>query len=139
MLFRSICTDSPELLANYQAGGNRVIEIYDDDDGLIENLPVDRRYPFKSYVSIMKGCNNFCTYCIVPYTRGREVSRPHEKILGEIKALVADGCLEVTLLGQNVNSYGNDRKDGYGFADLLRDVNAIEGLERIRFMTSHPL
>lgn len=128
----------PELLANYQAGGNRVIEIYDDDDGLIENLPVDRRYPFKSYVSIMKGCNNFCTYCIVPYTRGREVSRPHEKILGEIKALVADGCLEVTLLGQNVNSYGNDRKDGYGFADLLRDVNAIEGLERIRFMTSHP-
>ena len=128
----------PQLLEEFIETRSRTIEIYDDDQGLVENLPVDRKYPFKSYVSIMQGCNNFCTYCIVPYTRGREVSRPHEKIIEEITRLVEDGCLEVMLLGQNVNSYGNDRRDGYGFADLLRDVNAIEGLRRIRFMTSHP-
>ena len=128
----------PELLTKHLTSDERVFEIFEDDDGLVENLPVDRRYPFKSYVSIMKGCNNFCTYCIVPYTRGREVSRPHQKIIEEIKNLVADGCLEVTLLGQNVNSYGNDRADDDHFADLLRDANAIDGLRRIRFMTSHP-
>ena len=128
----------PQLLEEFIETRRRTIEIYDDDQGLAENLPVDRKFPFKSYVSIMKGCNNFCTYCIVPYTRGREVSRPHEKIIEEITHLVEDGCLEVMLLGQNVNSYGNDRHDGYGFADLLRDVNQIEGLRRIRFMTSHP-
>ena len=128
----------PELLTKHLVSDKRVFEIFDDDDGLVENLPVDRRYPFKSYVSIMKGCNNFCTYCIVPYTRGREVSRPHENIVSEIKDLVADGCIEVTLLGQNVNSYGNDRHDDYHFADLLRDVNDIPGLKRVRFMTSHP-
>lgn len=128
----------PQLLEEYIETRRRTIEIYDDDQGLAENLPVDRKFPFKSYVSIMKGCNNFCTYCIVPYTRGREVSRPHEKIIEEITHLVEDGCLEVMLLGQNVNSYGNDRHDGYGFADLLRDVNQIGGLRRIRFMTSHP-
>ncbi|MDD2413999.1 MAG: tRNA (N6-isopentenyl adenosine(37)-C2)-methylthiotransferase MiaB [Eubacteriaceae bacterium] len=128
----------PELLANYLVSGKRTIEILDDDNGLVEDLPVDRRYPFKSYVSIMKGCNNFCSYCIVPYTRGREVSRPHTKILKEIENLAEDGCLEVMLLGQNVNSYGNDRTDQYHFPELLRDVNQIDGIKRIRFMTSHP-
>ena len=128
----------PELLANYQASGERVFEVLEDDDGLVEDIPVDRRYPFKSYVSIMKGCNNFCTYCIVPYTRGREVSRDHRNILREVESLVADGCLEIMLLGQNVNSYGNDRDDGVHFADLLRELNEVEGLKRIRFMTSHP-
>lgn len=128
----------PEILANYQISGERIFEIWDDNDTIVEGLPVDRRYPFKSYVTIMNGCNNFCTYCIVPYTRGREVSRSHEDIIKEVKALVADGCIEVTLLGQNVNSYGNDREDHYHFADLLRDLNTIKGLVRIRFMTSHP-
>ncbi|MDD4193386.1 MAG: tRNA (N6-isopentenyl adenosine(37)-C2)-methylthiotransferase MiaB, partial [Mangrovibacterium sp.] len=96
------------------------------------------KYPFKAYVTIMNGCNNFCTYCIVPYTRGREVSRRPEKIVNEIKDLVDSGCLEVTLLGQNVNSYGRDLGMNVNFASLLRILNEIEGLERIRFMTSHP-
>jgi tRNA-2-methylthio-N6-dimethylallyladenosine synthase len=86
----------------------------------------------------MNGCNNFCTYCIVPYTRGREVSRQPDKIVAEVKALVADGCAEVTLLGQNVNSYGNDLDETVNFAALLRQLDTIENLKRIRFMTSHP-
>lgn len=139
----------PELLANFLAGGReRIFEVL-EDSAIVEGLPVDRKYPFKSYVTIMNGCNNFCTYCIVPYTRGREISRKPEDILAEIRTLVADGCLEVMLLGQNVNSYGRylgdenglpqKQPDGfYGFADLLQDVNEIPGIERIRFMTSHP-
>ena len=128
----------PELLGNFLQNGERVFDIWEDSDEIVEGLPTDRKYPFKSFVTIMNGCNNFCTYCIVPYTRGREVSRQPEKIVEEVKALAADGCLEVTLLGQNVNSYGNDLKTGYHFADLLRELNTIEGIERIRFMTSHP-
>ena len=128
----------PELLAAHLAGGERIFEIWEDSNTLAEGLPVDRKYPFKSYVTIMNGCNNFCTYCIVPYTRGREVSRPKAGILEEVRGLVADGCLEITLLGQNVNSYGNDLKDGTCFSELLYDLDAIPGLERIRFMTSHP-
>ncbi|MDO4288105.1 MAG: tRNA (N6-isopentenyl adenosine(37)-C2)-methylthiotransferase MiaB [Eubacterium sp.] len=128
----------PELLGNFLQNGERVFDIWEDSDEIVEGLPTDRKYPFKSFVTIMNGCNNFCTYCIVPYTRGREVSRLPENIVAEVKALVADGCLEVTLLGQNVNSYGNDLKSGYHFADLLRELNQVEGLERIRFMTSHP-
>lgn len=128
----------PQMLGNYLQRGERIFEIWDDSSEIIEDLPVDRKYPFKSFVTIMNGCNNFCTYCIVPYTRGREVSRQPEKIIEEVTRLADEGCLEVTLLGQNVNSYGNDLKIGYHFADLLRDLNQIEKIKRIRFMTSHP-
>ena len=128
----------PQMLGNYLQRGERIFEIWDDSSEIIEDLPVDRKYPFKSFETIMNGCNNFCTYCIVPYTRGREVSRQPEKIIEEVTRLADDGCLEVTLLGQNVNSYGNDLKTGYHFADLLRDLNQIEKIKRIRFMTSHP-
>lgn len=128
----------PQMLGNYLQRGERIFEIWDDSSEIIEDLPVDRKYPFKSFVTIMNGCNNFCTYCIVPYTRGREVSRQPEKIIEEVTRLAGEGCLEVTLLGQNVNSYGNDLKAGYHFADLLRDLNQIEKIKRIRFMTSHP-
>lgn len=128
----------PQMLGNYLQRGERIFEIWDDSSEIIEDLPVDRKYPFKSFVTIMNGCNNFCTYCIVPYTRGREVSRRPEKIIEEVTRLAGEGCLEVTLLGQNVNSYGNDLKTGYHFADLLRDLNQIEKIKRIRFMTSHP-
>lgn len=128
----------PELLNNYMVNGKRLVEVWEDSDTIVEDLPVDRKYPFKGFVTIMNGCNNFCTYCIVPYTRGREVSRQPDKIAEEVRALVADGCVEVTLLGQNVNSYGNDLGDAVSFAKLLRKLNTIDNLKRIRFMTSHP-
>jgi tRNA-2-methylthio-N6-dimethylallyladenosine synthase len=128
----------PELLHNYLTNGQRLIEVWQDSDTIVEDLPVERRYPFKAFVTIMNGCNNFCTYCIVPYTRGREVSRQPERIYEEVKALADDGCLEVTLLGQNVNSYGNDLGENINFASLLRQLNTIEKIKRIRFMTSHP-
>ena len=128
----------PELLGNYLAGGERVFEIWEDSDRIVEGLPTVRKYPFKAFVTIMNGCNNFCTYCIVPYTRGREVSRRPEDIINEVKSLVNQGVIEIMLLGQNVNSYNNDKDSDYHFADLLRDLNKIEGLERIRFMTNHP-
>lgn len=128
----------PQMLNNYMVNGKRLVEVWEDSDTIVEDLPVDRKYPFKGFVTIMNGCNNFCTYCIVPYTRGREVSRQPERIFSEVAALVADGCVEVTLLGQNVNSYGNDLGDEVNFANLLRQLNTIEKLKRIRFMTSHP-
>lgn len=128
----------PELLNNYQVNGNQLIEVWEDSDTIVEDLPVDRKYPFKGFVTIMNGCNNFCTYCIVPYTRGREVSRQPDKIFAEVNKLVEDGCVEVTLLGQNVNSYGNDLGETVSFAKLLRKLNTIDKLKRIRFMTSHP-
>ena len=115
-----------------------VIDIWKDTDKIVENLPVDRKYPFKSGVNIMFGCNNFCSYCIVPYVRGRERSRKPEEIIAEIKRLVADGVVEIMLLGQNVNSYGKNLEEPMTFAQLLRKANQIEGLKRIRFMTSHP-
>ncbi len=115
-----------------------IIDIWKDTDKIVENLPISRKYPFKSGVNISFGCNNFCTYCIVPYVRGRERSRKPEDIVNEIKALVADGVVEVMLLGQNVNSYGVGLDEKVTFADLLRMVNDIEGLKRIRFMTPHP-
>ena len=115
-----------------------IIDIWKDTDKIVENLPISRKYPFKSGVNISFGCNNFCTYCIVPYVRGRERSRKPEDIVNEIKALVADGVVEIMLLGQNVNSYGVGLDEKVTFADLLRMVNDIEGLERIRFMTPHP-
>lgn len=128
----------PQMLNNYLVNGKRLVEVWEDSDTIVEDLPVDRKYPFKGFVTIMNGCNNFCTYCIVPYTRGREVSRQPDKIIDEVKALVADGCVEVTLLGQNVNSYGNDLGEAVNFEKLLRTLNTIENLKRIRFMTSHP-
>lgn len=115
-----------------------IIDIWKDTDKIVENLPISRKYPFKSGVNISFGCNNFCTYCIVPYVRGRERSRKPEDIVNEIKALVADGVVEIMLLGQNVNSYGVGLEENVTFADLLRMVNDIEGLKRIRFMTPHP-
>lgn len=115
-----------------------VVDIWEGTDRIVEDLPTERKYAFKSGVNIMFGCNNFCSYCIVPYVRGRERSRSPEDILDEIKSLVADGVVEVMLLGQNVNSYGKTFKEPISFAQLLRRVNEIPGLERIRFMTSHP-
>ena len=103
-----------------------------------EGLPAYRDYPFKALVNIVYGCNNFCTYCIVPYVRGRGRSRQQADIVREVRQLVADGVVEITLLGQNVNSYGLDLHNGTTFAGLLRELNQIEGLRRIRYMTSHP-
>lgn len=115
-----------------------VIDIWKGTDRIVENLPSDRKYSFKAGVNIMYGCNNFCSYCIVPYVRGRERSRNPEDIIKEIKELVADGVVEVMLLGQNVNSYGKTLEQPMTFAQLLQEVEKIEGLERIRFMTPHP-
>lgn len=115
-----------------------IIDIWEGTDRIVEDLPVERKYPFKSGINIMFGCNNFCSYCIVPYVRGRERSREPKEILREIEKLVADGVVEVMLLGQNVNSYGKNLEEPITFAQLLREVEQIEGLKRIRFMTSHP-
>ena len=118
--------------------GEMIVDIWESTDKIVESLPMDRKYKFKSGVNIMFGCNNFCSYCIVPYVRGRERSREVEEILNEIKALAADGVKEVMLLGQNVNSYGKNLETPVSFASLLQEVEKIEGIERIRFMTSHP-
>ena len=127
-----------ELIVTALESDRMVIDIWKDTDKIVEDLPSERKYAFKSGVNIMFGCNNFCSYCIVPYVRGRERSRTSEDIVREIKSLVADGVKEITLLGQNVNSYGKNLEEDITFAQLLRKVNEIEGLERIRFMTSHP-
>lgn len=127
-----------ELLYARLETGKMVIDIWKDTDKIVEDLPSERKYPFKSGVNIMFGCNNFCSYCIVPYVRGRERSRKPEDIIREIEGLVADGVVEIMLLGQNVNSYGKNLPEPVSFAELLRRVEQIEGLERIRFMTSHP-
>lgn len=116
----------------------QLIDIWEGTDQIVEDLPTERNYTFKSGVNIMFGCNNFCSYCIVPYVRGRERSRKPEAIIKEIKNLVADGVSEVMLLGQNVNSYGKTLETPVTFAQLLTMLEDIEGLRRIRFMTSHP-
>ncbi len=128
----------PELL--YKALGSKktLVETPDSDGAIAEDIPVLRDADHKAWVSVMYGCNNFCTYCIVPYVRGRERSRQPDKIIEEIKELAKDGVSEITLLGQNVNSYGKDLDEDIDFADLLRLVNEVDGIERIRFMTSHP-
>ncbi|MDO5572373.1 MAG: tRNA (N6-isopentenyl adenosine(37)-C2)-methylthiotransferase MiaB [bacterium] len=115
-----------------------VIDIWKDTDLIVEDLPIERKYPFKSGVNIMFGCNNFCSYCIVPYVRGRERSRKPEDILAEIRRLADDGVKEIMLLGQNVNSYGKNLESPVTFAKLLQMIEEIEGIKRIRFMTSHP-
>lgn len=127
-----------ELLCSLFENEGMVIDIWKDTDKIVEDLPVERKYSFKSGINIMFGCNNFCSYCIVPYVRGRERSRNPKDIIREIEGLVADGVVEIMLLGQNVNSYGKNLEEPITFAQLLQDVERIEGLERIRFMTSHP-
>ena len=127
-----------ELLSRTFEESDMVIDVWQETDQIVENLPVERKYPFKSGVNIMFGCNNFCSYCIVPYVRGRERSRKPEEILAEIKALAADGVVEIMLLGQNVNSYGKGLDKEISFAQLLEQAAQIEGIRRIRFMTSHP-
>lgn len=115
-----------------------VIDIWKDTDKIVEDLPSERKYSFKSGVNIMFGCNNFCSYCIVPYVRGRERSRNPRDIIREVERLAADGVVEIMLLGQNVNSYGKTLEEPMTFAQLLREIEKVEGIERIRFMTSHP-
>ena len=125
------------IVAAFESKG-MIVDIWKDTDKIVEDLPVERKYTFKSGVNIMFGCNNFCSYCIVPYVRGRERSRDPKDIIREIERLVADGVVEVILLGQNVNSYGKNLEHPMTFAQLLEEVEKIDGLERIRFMTSHP-
>ena len=127
-----------ELLVNALESDKMVIDVWKDTDKIVEDLPEERKYSFKSGVNIMFGCNNFCSYCIVPYVRGRERSREPKDIINEIENLVKDGVVEVMLLGQNVNSYGKNLENPVTFAELLKEIDAIEGLERIRFMTPHP-
>ncbi len=128
----------PELLWKAINSKKTVIDIEDSKGAIAEDIPIMREDAKKAWVSVMYGCNNFCTYCIVPYVRGRERSRTPEAVIAEVKELVAEGCSEISLLGQNVNSYGKDLDIDIDFADLMRMVNDIEGVERIRFMTSHP-
>ncbi len=126
----------PQLLL--EARKKAVMDVENCDGYIVEDIPVLHDDKYKAWVSIMYGCNNFCTYCVVPYVRGRERSRKFEDVISEIENLAKDGYKEVTLLGQNVNSYGNDLENGKTFAQLLRAVNEIDGIERIRFATSHP-
>ncbi|WP_130863961.1 tRNA (N6-isopentenyl adenosine(37)-C2)-methylthiotransferase MiaB [Bacilliculturomica massiliensis] len=137
----------PQLFQNVVQERRKIVEIWEDGGAIVEGLPAKHLYDFKAFVNIMYGCNNFCTYCIVPYTRGRERSRRPEEIVEEAKRLARSGVKEITLLGQNVNSYGVSRYEGGycaadekgpDFAGLLYLLNEIEGIERIRFMTSHP-
>lgn len=127
-----------ELLYEALTSGERVFDVWEKAEDIIEDLPSDRKYSFKAGVNIMYGCNNFCSYCIVPYVRGRERSRKPEDILEEVRQLANDGVIEIMLLGQNVNSYGKNLETPVSFARLLEMVEQVEGIERIRFMTSHP-
>ena len=127
-----------ELLVRMFESDGMVVDIWEDTDKIVEDLPIERKFAFKSGINIMFGCNNFCSYCIVPYVRGRERSREPKDIIREIENLVKDGVVEIMLLGQNVNSYGKNLETPMTFAQLLTEIEKIEGLERIRFMTSHP-
>ena len=128
----------PMLIYNVEINKRKSVGIVDNTESIYENMPKQRKFKHKALVNITYGCNNFCTYCVVPYVRGREKSRELNEIIQEIKALAEDGCKEVTLLGQNVNSYGSNLEKKVTFAELLYEINKIEGIERIRFMTSHP-
>lgn len=137
----------PKLIENVINERTKIVDVWEEGGAIVEGLPSKRLYDFKALVNIMYGCNNFCTYCIVPYTRSRERSRYPEEIIKEVKDLVASGVKEVTLLGQNVNSYGVSKYEGaysaeeaggMDFPDLIYALNEIEGLERLKFMTSHP-
>lgn len=127
-----------EYLGRALGGERPIVEIWDKEADIIEGAPIDRANSMKGFVTIMYGCNNFCTYCIVPHVRGRERSRASAEIIKEIEEMVAAGYKEVTLLGQNVNSYGKGLEEDINFAELLRRINKIEGIERVKFMTSHP-
>lgn len=127
-----------ELICSRIESQSMIIDIWKDTNLIVEDIPSDRKYSFKAGVNIMFGCNNFCSYCIVPYVRGRERSRDPKAIIREIEKLAADGVVEIMLLGQNVNSYGKNLDNPITFAQLLREVEKIDGIERIRFMTSHP-
>lgn len=128
----------PQHIAEVLAGAKHIVDIDGGTEDLPVNLPVKQDNPFKGQVNIIHGCNNFCTYCIVPHVRGREKSRPLSAVLDEVRALAAQGVKEVMLLGQNVNSYGLDGGSTTDFAGLLKEIHKIEGIQRIRFMTSHP-
>lgn len=127
-----------ELLFECLDSKRRVFDVWEKTDLIIEDLPSDRKFSFKAGVNIMFGCNNFCSYCIVPYVRGRERSRKPQDIVAEVEKLAKEGVVEIMLLGQNVNSYGKNLEEPVSFAELLRMVEQVEGIERIRFMTSHP-
>ncbi len=128
----------PEFIYKRMNGSKRLFERELNNDPIVEEIPVKRDGTFKGWLPIMYGCNNFCTYCIVPYVRGRERSREPEKILNEARQMIASGCKDITLLGQNVNSYGKGSEHGINFAKLLRMICDIEGEFVVRFMTSHP-
>ncbi|MDY0234500.1 MAG: tRNA (N6-isopentenyl adenosine(37)-C2)-methylthiotransferase MiaB [Gudongella sp.] len=128
----------PQLIQRQLETNKTVIDIVEDTREIEENINADRKYSYKAFVDINYGCDNYCTYCIVPYTRGRERSRDPKIIIDEIVGLAKNGCKEITLLGQNVNSYGNTLDTEYTFPKLLEEINGIDGIERIRFMTSHP-
>ena len=128
----------PEFVYRKMTTGKRVFENPEPDTGIFEGIPVHRDGTFKAWLPIMQGCNNFCTYCIVPYVRGRECSREPEAVIAEAEEIIKGGAKEIMLLGQNVNSYGKTTQHKITFAELLRRINAIEGDFRIRFMTSHP-
>ncbi len=127
----------PIVLKKYMDTNHQEIEVFSKEGNLIEGMPVKRMSPYKAYVNIIYGCDKFCTYCIVPYTRGKQRSRRKEDIIREVEELVKEGYQEVTLLGQNVNAYGKDLEENYSMEDLLEDV-AKTNIPRIRFMTSHP-
>ncbi|MGM0395560.1 MAG: tRNA (N6-isopentenyl adenosine(37)-C2)-methylthiotransferase MiaB [Bacillota bacterium] len=128
----------PQLVNRQLETGKTIMDIVEDTREIDESIEAHRKYSYKAFVDIMYGCDNYCTYCIVPYTRGRERSRDPNTVIDEVRRLVESGVKEVTLLGQNVNSYGNTLSYDYSFPDLLEEINSIEGLQRIRFMTSHP-
>ncbi len=128
----------PTLMLTNMESGDTIFDIWQEHGEIMEDFRSIRKIPFKASVNIMYGCNNFCSYCIVPYVRGRERSRRPEDIVNEVKGLAAEGVKEIMLLGQNVNSYGKTLEEPVSFASLLRMINEIDGIERIRFMTSHP-
>lgn len=127
-----------ELVVTAIESKRMVIDVWKDTDQIVERLPIERKYAFKEGVNITFGCDNFCSYCIVPYVRGRERSREADDIIREVQSLADDGVVEIMLLGQNVNSYGKTLKPPVSFADLLRRVSEVKGIRRVRFMTSHP-
>ena len=128
----------PEFIYRCLSSGKRVFDITESDGNIVEGLPIKRDGKFKAWVPVMYGCNNFCSYCIVPYVRGRERSRDFDAVMAEVKGLVADGYKEITLLGQNVNSYNKDKSEDKRFPALLKAISELEGDFIVRFMTSHP-
>ncbi len=128
----------PALIEQVKKGGEQIIELWDEPVYPDEEVPVKRKNDYQAWVTVVRGCENYCSYCVVPHVRGPERSRPPEKIVEEVGEIVDNGIKEITLLGQNVNCYGQDLEEDYSFADLLKRLDSIEGLDRIRYMTSHP-